>query len=183
MRKAMGFRGWTLGLAMSGAMATAACDDEGRGGPDTSAATTAETSAETTAETAAEVGVETAPDTGPDTAPVADLEIGGAWTSDFGEESISNTAWTNFGTQSIVVYDNDDNVAITLSPADAQFAPNTYSRIVWTEPVANAFYYCTTAYGIATQAEAEDAAEAGIDRNDLDGKGCAGFPWSHLTRK
>ena len=111
------------------------------------------------------------------------IEIAGTWESNFGDETITSTAWTNVAPQAIVSYDNTANVAITKAPADAQFAPNTYSRVVWTEPANSEFYYCTTAFGLPTAEAAEGAPEAGIDRNDLGAKGCAGFAWSQLTKK
>jgi hypothetical protein len=111
------------------------------------------------------------------------FELEGTWTSEFGEETITATTWTGYVAQSVVRFDNDTNTAILQNPADAEYGPNTFSRVVWVGPEADAFHYCVVAYDKATSAEAEGATEDGIDRGDLDEKGCAGFPWSFLTRK
>lgn len=153
MRKAMGFRGWTFGWMM--VTAGASC-----------------------------LATACTDDDGDDgVTPPNAIEIAGTWESDFGDESVSSTAWTGAAPQIIVSYDNTANVAITENPPDAEFAPNTFSRIVWTEPAHDEFYYCTTTYGQATAEAARTATETGIDRADVGAKGCGGFPWSHLTKK
>lgn len=113
------------------------------------------------------------------------IEIEGTWTSEFGEEVISDDAWTtDFGSSAITDFSNSENVAITRSPDDAAFSPGTYSRIVWTEVSGGSFYYCTTDFGLATEEEAQ-ASSAAPDAGDPEAGGCgdADFPWSKLTKK
>lgn len=153
MRKAMGFRGWTFGWFL-GASASAGCLLAACDDDNDDGAVTP-----------------------------AVIEVAGTWESDFGDESITSTAWSGAAPQIVVSFDNAANIAITQNPSDATFAPNTFSRIVWTEPTQNEFYYCTTTYGQATAEAASSAVEYGIDRADVGAKGCGGFPWSHLTKK
>jgi hypothetical protein len=118
------------------------------------------------------------------------FELVGEWTSAFGSETITAERWTSFDTagaetmdQIIVSFDNAANSAVVQNPPDAAFGPGTYGRIVWTEPADTGFAYCTVAFGHATEAEAEAAPETDVDRDDLAGKGCAGFPWSVMAPK
>jgi len=118
------------------------------------------------------------------------IELVGEWSSAFGTETIGAERWTSYDTsgavmmdQLIVSFDNDANTAIVQNPPDAAFSPNTYGRLVWTEPDAQRFAYCTVAFGQATESDAESATEQDIDRSDLTGKGCAGFPWSVMSPK
>ncbi len=118
------------------------------------------------------------------------FELIGEWSSAFGSETIGAERWTSYDTsgavtmdQLVVSFDNEANSAIVQNPPDAAFSPNTYGRIVWTEPSAEGFAYCTVAFGQATEAEALEAPEQDVDRNDLTGKGCAGFPWSVMSPK
>jgi hypothetical protein len=111
------------------------------------------------------------------------LEISGEWTSEFGDETISSTSWTDqFGSSSIVDYDNEDNVVIRESAGEDQ-AASAFSKIVFTDPDDDSFYFCIVAFDLESLAEAQ-ASEATADATDLDGKGCGGaFPWSKLTKK
>jgi hypothetical protein len=116
------------------------------------------------------------------------FELVGEWTGPFGSETISATSWNAYDTsgelsfeQRVTSFDNAANSAIVQNLPTAEFGPNTYGRIVWTEPAATGFAYCTVAFGHATPAEAQAAPEQGVDRNDL-AAGCAGFGWSTLTR-
>ena len=115
---------------------------------------------------------------------VADLEIVGSWTSPYGTETITNTVWGSDGfTVNIVSYDNTANVAITQSPADAEFGANTFNKQLWTEPAGGVFYYCVASFGLTTEAEAIAAPTSAADPSDLEGVGCGGFPWTKLTAK
>ncbi len=122
-------------------------------------------------------------DTGTDAPADAPFELEGVWTSDFGEETITSATWTGYVAQTVVQYDNRENIAILRNPEDDQYAPGKYSRVVWTEPEGDAFHYCMVAFGQDTAAAAAAAPESAVDRTDLDEKGCGGFPWSFLTRK
>lgn len=121
--------------------------------------------------------------------PAATFEIAGQWSSAFGSETISATRWLSFDTdgqlafeQKVTRFDNTNNAAIVQNLETAEYGPNTYGRVVWTEPTATGFSYCTVTFGHATAAQAEAAPEADIKRDDLQ-TGCAGFPWSTLTKK
>jgi hypothetical protein len=111
------------------------------------------------------------------------IEIEGTWTGEFGDETIADDSWTTgFGTAAITDYSNTDNVAITLSPDDASFNPGTYNRIVWTDLAGGSFYYCTTDFGLATEADAQ-AASTVPDASDPATSGCGGsFPWTKLSK-
>jgi hypothetical protein len=111
------------------------------------------------------------------------FELVGAWTSEFGDETITETTWTNYIVQTIVSWDNATNTAILRNPPDAEWGPNDYSRVTWVGPARDTFHYCVVAFGKMTAEEAETAPEEGVDRADLTGAGCQGFPWSAMTRK
>lgn len=109
-----------------------------------------------------------------------DIEVAGTWSTPFmTTEVITDDMWD---VQEIASFDNEENVAITFADASAEFNPETYSKLVWTEPEADVFHYCTVAFGLDTEQEAMEAEDIG-DRNDLDGEGCNGFPWTEMTRQ
>jgi hypothetical protein len=106
------------------------------------------------------------------------LEVAGTWASNFGfDETISETSW---GSATIVRYDNDDNFAVMQQPADDMFNPSKFSKVVWTEPMLDRFFYCTVDYGLATAAEAE-ASTKSADASDPANGGCGGFSWTRLA--
>jgi len=107
------------------------------------------------------------------------IEVGGTWASNFGfDETISDTGW---GTAAIISFDNSKNFAITQQPADDMFNPSKFSKVVWTEPELDRFFYCTVAFGLATADEAE-ASTKSADASDPANGGCGGFSWTKLTR-
>ncbi len=117
------------------------------------------------------------------------FELVGEWSGQFGSETIDAMAWKAYDTagelsfeQLVTSFDNAANSAIVQNLPTAEFGPNTYGRIVWTEPTASGFAYCTVAFGHTTAADAQAAPEQGVDRNDL-AAGCAGFGWTSLARK
>ncbi|AWV90689.1 hypothetical protein [Bradymonas sediminis] len=120
----------------------------------------------------------------------AGIEIAGVYESNFGgTETISDTAWVTesegFAAINTKVdsFDNDANVAITQNAEDAEYSPNAFNKVVWTEPdAAGAFYYCTVAFGLATAEEAA-ADETVADDSDPANAGCAGFSWTQLSPK
>ena len=107
-----------------------------------------------------------------------EIEIEGSWTSEFGAEEISSTSWAG---SEVTMFDNDDNVAITRNPDDAEFDPGKYNRNVWTEPEGGSFYYCTPAYGLESE---EDALSSTAPADDSDpatnGCGEGSFAWTRL---
>lgn len=107
------------------------------------------------------------------------IELVGTWTSEFGDETITESAWNGFCQQRIARFSNDDNVAIleTLGPGECGTG---FGRVVWKDVADDAFYYCTTIFGQASIEAAEAAPDA--TTNDL-AAGCGGFAWSHLTRR
>jgi len=113
------------------------------------------------------------------------IEVAGTWTSPFSDdgELVSDTQWgTPDFMVDVVSFDNDANFAVTQNLATADYAPSKFNKNVWTEPDATGFYYCTVAFGLDT-ADAAAAADASVaDASDLEGAGCGGFAWTHLTR-
>ncbi len=113
-----------------------------------------------------------------------DIELVGTWDNSFGSaEIITATTWNNgFDTSTIELFGNDDNFAVLLSPLDAEFAPDTYSLVEWTEIDADQFYYCIVDFALDSVDEALDSTEV-ADSSDLDGEGCGGFAWTKMTRQ
>lgn len=107
------------------------------------------------------------------------LEVIGEWSGDFGDESITAKDWSF---AEIVEYDNDANIVITHNPDDAEFSPDTYSRIVYLEPEDDTFYYCTTDFGLETLDDARNA-DTAVDDSEPDASGCGDFAWTKLTKK
>jgi hypothetical protein len=124
-------------------------------------------------------------ETGGDT---ASLEIDGTWDGDFGStEVIDDVSWSvDYGmgesVATIASFSNDDNVAITQNPDDAEFGPSLFNRIVWTEIDGDTFYYCTTDFGLDTLEQAR-AADTAADDSHPGEMGCGGFAWTKLTRR
>lgn len=111
--------------------------------------------------------------------PGAAIEVVGTWDTQFdSQEVITATAWTD---AALVRWDNADNWAITQNAEDAQFGPGTFTVLVWTEPAAGKFYYCTAAYGLESQAAAEAADRTAPDADATETTGCGGFAWTRMT--
>jgi hypothetical protein len=110
----------------------------------------------------------------------AALEVLGTWDDEYdGSLTITRSYWGGSG---IAAYDSDANVVFTQTPCDAMYNPGRFSKIVYTEPTDDAFYYCTVVFDAKTLAEAQ-ASKASADPEDLEaGCGSSGFPWSKLTR-
>jgi len=116
------------------------------------------------------------------------IEIEGTWTGEFQTDVIDDDSWSSdFGTGAVVSaiaqYSNEENVAITQNPDDAEFDPGLFNRNVWTEVDGDSFFYCTTDFGLDTE---DDAAESDTmpDASDPENGGCGDgdFPWTQLTR-
>jgi hypothetical protein len=110
---------------------------------------------------------------------MADIEIAGMWAGDFGDESIDAQMWSG---ATVVSFDNAQNFAITQNPKDSMFDPGKFNKLVWTEPTAEGFFYCTVDYGLDTADEAKNSAKT-ADDSDPATTGCADFPWSKLLPK
>jgi len=124
---------------------------------------------------------------GDDDADKDPIEIAGSWEYEIGgdpvTEVIDDQSWDLvFTVADVVEYDNEDNWAVLYMPSDLDEAlgPETYQRVVWTEPDDGVFYYCTVEFGLETLDEAL-ASDAEADDSDLDGEGCNGFPWTMMN--
>ncbi|TXD38434.1 hypothetical protein FRC98_06005 [Lujinxingia vulgaris] len=107
------------------------------------------------------------------------IEVAGEWETNFGgQETITEEVW---GPMLLTEYDNAAREAITQNTPDAEYGPNTYNVIVWTEPVDDSFYYCMVAFDQETVEEAR-AIEAEADASDPENGGCGGFSWTKMTR-
>ena len=105
------------------------------------------------------------------------IELVGLYASNFGfSEAITETKW---GTATIVEFDNAMNFAITQQPADDQFNPSKFSKIVWTEPANGFFWYCTVEFGKDTADDAKGTTMT-ADSTDPANGGCGGFSWTRL---
>lgn len=108
-----------------------------------------------------------------------DIEVVGTWDTQFDStEVITEESWNS---ASIVEYDNDENVGILQSPPDDEFTPNQFSRVVWTEPEGDVFYYCTVEFGLETAEEARNSTATADDTDPANG-GCNMFAWTMMTR-
>ena len=107
------------------------------------------------------------------------LEIGGTYTNQFeGAETIDSDLWNDFA---VVSYDNSLNHAVLYTPEDAEWSPNTYSKVVWLDPSWDgSVYYCTVSFDHASAEEAA-AAEDSSDASDPESGGCVDFAWTKLT--
>lgn len=108
------------------------------------------------------------------------IELVGTWDNDFGtSEEITVDTWA--GTP-IVSYDNENNFTVFQNASDAEFDPDKFAKVVWTEIEADSFYYCWVAFGLDTEQEALDAADTS-DATDPATTGCGDFAWTKLTRQ
>lgn len=125
-------------------------------------------------------GCETDDDSGTTTPTTTDLELNGTWTTSFqGTEVITNTAWNG---ATVVEYSNNANIAYTQNPADDQYNPSKFNKLVWTQPSGNTFYYCWLDYGKDSLALAK-ASTLVADETDPDNSGCGGFGWTKMTKQ
>lgn len=164
----------------------AGTDTAGAGGAEAAGAGGADAAGAGGADAAGAGGADAAGAGGAGGAHAAPLEVIGEWQSMFGDqtydETITETSWSY---AAIIEYDNATNVVITQNPDgdDPLLNPNEYSRIVYTDPEGDAFYYCTSDYGLETLAEAREA-NGPANADDLEaGCGESGFSWTKLTKK
>ncbi|MEY3013486.1 MAG: hypothetical protein RIT45_2221 [Pseudomonadota bacterium] len=105
------------------------------------------------------------------------LPIRGTWKNQFGGiEQIDGLAW---GPARLHAFSASARTAILRSHADDPYTPGQFARVRWTVPDAKGFHYCFEVFGKKTAEEAQNDATT-ADAGDLDGKGCGGFPWTHL---
>lgn len=109
------------------------------------------------------------------------IEIAGEYDDSFGgTQTITTTSWDSSGS---VFYfsqvDNEEGFAIAQTAEDGLYNPCNWNRFEWMIDGAD-IYYCQSAFGEATEAEALAAARA--DQDDLEG-GCGGFEWTPITLK
>lgn len=117
---------------------------------------------------------------GTETTAAVSIEVAGIWTTNFKtEEEITDKKWSFM---LMTEFDNAKNVAYTQNAADDKYNPSKFNKIVWTEPKADVFYYCTVDFGKDTLALAK-ASTLTADDKDLDKKGCGGFGWTQMTKK
>ena len=126
------------------------------------------------------------------------IEIEGTWENAlYGEiDVIDDESWSSdFGdgptVSEIVEFSNSERYAV-LSGADFTDPDKTvYSRVVWTEPEGDSFYFCTATFGCetveltATGYGDEETITCNApmpDQTDMD-KGCGGFSWTALSKK
>ena len=114
--------------------------------------------------------------------PSEGIEILGTWTSNYGEETFTNTTFTfAYSSGSILEYDNINNYLFYKTSSTDEYNPDKFGKIVWTEPINNSFFYCTLVFGKDTLDEVKnDTAVA--DSSDPENSGCNGFPWTKLTK-
>jgi hypothetical protein len=109
-----------------------------------------------------------------------ELEVAGEWSGEFGDESISDDEWN--GTP-IVAFDNEDNVAYTQNADDAMFDPGKFNKLVWTEPTAEGFYYCTVDFGLDSLDDAKASKKTADTKMPEDMGSCGGFAFTKLEAK
>ena len=117
------------------------------------------------------------PDQQPDVNP--DLEVIGVWNDNYGGWTVVDA--DHWGAQTVKAFDNNDNWAVTQNPSDAEYGPDAFSFVVWTEPAEDGSWWtCTVAYGLETVDEAlmvEDTSDA----TDPSSGGCGDFAWTQMT--
>ena len=106
-----------------------------------------------------------------------ELEVAGDWKSEFGDQTISVEDWDG---AEVVEFDNDDNVAFTQYPDDAEFNAGKFSKLVWTEPGKDGFYYCTVDYGLDSLDDAKDSEKSADAKHPEDMGSCGDFTWTKL---
>ena len=122
----------------------------------------------------------------PDSVPLSsNLEIIGTWTSNFRHYETGDIVMitiTNklFGSNRIIEYSNNSDLAITQNPSSDMFYPDQFNKERWIIDNANQFRLCTIAYNQSSAEEAKNASEATLDFNS--DKGCNGFGFTIYTR-
>lgn len=152
----------------------ASTGEPGSSGTETGDDTTGETGA--TGETTADASTTDEGSTGE---PVEEPEISGMYTDEYGSMHMIDVLAWNIDTSvfHVLAVDNTSDHLVARNDAANDFFPDLYSRFDWYAEGED-LYFCQTAYGALTEAEAEMMAPA--DVADLM-MGCGGFPWTLLT--
>jgi hypothetical protein len=125
------------------------------------------------------------PDAGVDEPPPPDagepaasaLEVVGTWADNWGGETeISAQQW---GSSTLLEYDNAANWAVTQYPADDPWSGGKFAKQVWTEPAGGAWWLCTIEYA-AESAQAAENTDKIADASDPAEGGCGGFAWTRM---
>ena len=106
-----------------------------------------------------------------------ELEVAGNWESEFGAQAISLDDWDG---AMVVEFDNDENVAFTEYPEDAEFGAGTFSKVAWTEATDEGFYYCTVDFGLESLADAKASKKTADAEHPEDMGSCGEFAWTKL---
>ena len=108
------------------------------------------------------------------------IEIEGTWMSNFGgTETITKAKWND---ATIISHNNAKNTAITQNAPDAEYGPNAFNKLVWTDVSGMSFFYCTVDFGLATQQAAETSTKS-ADSSAPMTMGCGGFSWTQLAKQ
>jgi len=113
----------------------------------------------------------------------APVEVEGTWDATFkGGEMASTEVITpiDWNGQILVDHDNEANVAYTRNRPDAQFGPDLYNKIVWTELENGEFFYCSIAFGLETLDAARADMTMADDTDPFEG-GCGNFGWTKMS--
>ena len=90
------------------------------------------------------------------------LEPVGVWQDNYGGETTITSAF--WGRSRVIDYNNEDLWAVIQSPADDEYTPNQYSKVVWTDLDASGTWAtCTVALG--SQASATNNRSFGFNEN------------------
>ena len=108
-----------------------------------------------------------------------DIAIAGFWLSNWGDTAqVTKTHW---GSAAIIEFDNAMRWAVTQNPADAEWNPGKYNKIVWTPMAGRSFYFCTVDFGLDTAAAAKGTSKT-ADDSDPGSSGCGMFAWTQLSQ-
>ncbi len=116
------------------------------------------------------------------------LTIFGSYQDSYdGHHEITQTVWTQsgYGAAShffFSQFSNADQYAIAQNGPDNAYSPDKWSRYDWTwydDGEGLALWYCQTAYGADTEADA--LATEAADATDPSSGGCSGYSWSKLS--
>jgi len=109
-------------------------------------------------------------------------QITGNWITNFDEQFVINEASltdiTNNNVFNILVTGED--YLICQNGSDNSFAPDLFSKFVFTNNEANTFNWCQSFFDSPTQMEIEDNPEPSNPNNLT--TGCLGFPWGEMER-
>lgn len=109
-------------------------------------------------------------------------EIRGVYESNFGGlETVTATVWNQGDPpMALVDWSDEQDWVVTQNDAGADFGPELFNRIVYTEPDASgSFYYCFVDFGLAS-ADAARTSTQTADASDPETSGCGGFSWTRL---